>query len=173
MRMTKVLVGTLMLGAASLVMAQSVRLDYDPRTDFSKYRTFALKEGTPAPSPLIQKRIEEALVAQLESKGLKRASGDGDLDVFTHVRVNVEKRVDFDTFGYRGYRGWGTTSANVTEVSVGTLIVDLVDSGRKELVWRGVATDTLPQSSTPEKSEKRIHKAMAKLFKKFPPPPAE
>ena len=35
------------------------------------------------------------------------------------------------------------TQAVVSEVPVGTLVVDLVDGKKKELVWRGIASDTL------------------------------
>ena len=52
-------------------------------------------------------------------------------------------------------------------IPVGSRVVDLVDAGSKELVWRGMASETL--ASNPEKSEKRINKVVKKLFKKSPP----
>lgn len=48
-----------------------------------------------------------------------------------------------------------------------TLTVDLVDNSDKEMVWRGVAKDTLADSS--DKNVKMFNKAMDKLFKNFPP----
>jgi hypothetical protein len=86
----------------------------------------------------------------------------------THASVGKELRIDADTWGYHGrWRGgWGTTTVNVSEIPVGTLVVDLVDAGTKQLVWRGVANQTL--ASNPEKSEKKINKVVKKLFKKFP-----
>jgi hypothetical protein len=47
--------------------------------------------------------------------------------------------------------------------------VDLVDANRKELVWRGTASDTLDPEASPEKKEKNLQEAMAKLLEKFPP----
>ena len=146
-----------------------VKVDYDSGTDFSKYRSFGWLKGTSAPSDLIQKRIEHAVKSELTVKGMSSATGDPDLYVVTHASVGKQVRIDADTWGYRGrWRGgWGTTTVNVSEVPVGTLVVDLVDAGSKELVWRGMASQTL--ASNPEKSEKRIQKVVKKLFKKFPP----
>ena len=42
------------------------------------------------------------------------------------------------------------------------------DGGRCRLVWHGVCTDTL--TGNPEKNEKKLEKAVAAVFKKFPPP---
>jgi hypothetical protein len=58
---------------------------------------------------------------------------------------------------------------DVRDVPVGTLVVDLVDRARRELVWRGVAQGTVDPRATPEKAEQRANEAMAKLFAGFPP----
>jgi hypothetical protein len=60
-------------------------------------------------------------------------------------------------------------TSTVSEVPVGTLIVDLVDANRKELVWRGTASDTLDPEASPEKKEKNLQEAMAKLLANYPP----
>jgi len=46
-------------------------------------------------------------------------------------------------------------------------VVDLFDSHTKQLIWRGVATETL--SEKPDKDTKKLNKAVEKLFKDFPP----
>ena len=51
---------------------------------------------------------------------------------------------------------------------VGTLHIDIFDSQTKKLVWHGECTDTL--TGNPEKNEKKMEKAVADVFKKFPPP---
>jgi hypothetical protein len=47
----------------------------------------------------------------------------------------------------------------------------MYDSAQKHLVWRGVASKTLDPKAKPEKKEKNIAKAVAKLLKNFPPKP--
>jgi len=44
---------------------------------------------------------------------------------------------------------------------------DLFDTSTKQVVWRGVASDTV--SDKPEKNEKHLYEAVAKMFKDFPP----
>lgn len=160
--------------AAPVAHAQTVKADYDKRADFSKYKTFAFRKGTDAPTPFAQERIVNAISTQLKTRGLTE-SETPDLLVYTHVQISSEKRVDTTGYGYGGYPGWGgwgggfaTTSATVTDIPIGTLVTDVVDAKSNELVWRGIATDTLLTNPTPEKSEKRINKAVAKLFTKYP-----
>lgn len=161
--------------ALSAPLAQTVKADYHQGTDFSRYKTFAFTKGTPAPTPFAQERIETAIASQLTLRGMTPAQGTADVQVFTHTQVSKQQRVDVTTFGYGGYPGWGgwgggygTSSVNVTEIPIGTVMVDLVDAKTNEMVWRGVASDTLLTNPTPEKSEKRINKGVTKLFTKYP-----
>ncbi len=61
----------------------------------------------------------------------------------------------------------GFQPAQEAPVPVGMLVVDILDGKDKQLIWRGIATDTL--SDNPEKNEKKINKAAEKMFAKFPP----
>jgi hypothetical protein len=156
----------------------TVDADWDHTVDFGRYRTFAVREGTRARNPFLQQRIEAAVTSALESKGLRRTDESPDLLVYTHVRVSRERVIDYSTFGYGGWYGWpgwgpgrwGVTTAAVRDIPVGTLVVDLVDADRKQLVWRGAASRTIedPEDRSPE----AVNKAIAKLFARFPPPPA-
>ena len=40
---------------------------------------------------------------------------------------------------------------------------------RSRLVWRGLASKTLDMSKDPDKNYRTLEKAMAKLFKNYPP----
>ena len=50
---------------------------------------------------------------------------------------------------------------------VGTLVVDLFDSGTKKLIWRGSSADTLSDKS--DKNIKNLDKGVQKMFDHFPP----
>ncbi|HEX8894548.1 MAG TPA: DUF4136 domain-containing protein [Terriglobales bacterium] len=52
----------------------------------------------------------------------------------------------------------------------GQLDVDLYDAAKRELVWCGVASKTLDPKAKPEKRQKNLDKAVAKLMKNYPPP---
>jgi len=45
--------------------------------------------------------------------------------------------------------------------------VDLFDANSKEVVWRGVATETL--SDNPEKNAKKLEDVVEDMFKQYPP----
>jgi hypothetical protein len=167
MKLTSVSIVFVVLALASVAHA-GVKVDYDTEVDFTEFGAFGWMEGTPAPNELVQKRIENAVESELAARGLSPAASDPDLLVVTHASVSKQLRIDADTWGYRGrwHGGWGTTTVNVSEIPVGTLVVDLVDAGTNALVWRGIASQTL--ASNPEKSEKRINKVVRKLFKKYP-----
>ncbi len=165
--------------AAPAARAQSVKADYDKKTDFTAYKSFVFKKGTDAPTPFAQERIIAAITAQLQARGMS-AADPGDVEVFTHVKLSTEQRVDVTSYGYGGYAGWGgwgggfgTSSVMVTDIPMGTLMVDIVDTRTNQLIWRGIVSDTLSTNPTPEKSEKRINKAVSKLFYKYPVPPAK
>jgi hypothetical protein len=81
-------------------------------------------------------------------------------------------RAEYDTFyeglgpGWR-WHGWGGIATTTIEtVPVGTLVVDIYETGTHHLVWRGMAHDTL--SDNPNTNAKKLEKAIDKMFRKFP-----
>ena len=167
-RIKSAIVLAVLLAGATHLQAK-VRTDYDADADFSKYGTYSWLEGNPWPNPLIEQRLRAAVEERLDASGLRKVESGGDLLVATHLRANTEKRIDVDTFGYgyRRWRGWSRATVYVREIEVGTLMVDLAEGEAKELVWRGLATETI--KPTREKNEKTLNKVLDKMFKDFPP----
>jgi hypothetical protein len=68
-----------------------------------------------------------------------------------------------------GWRGFGDGNINITEqdYKAGTLVIDMYDAKTRQLLWRGSAEGTL--SDKPAKNENKLDKAVAKMFKDFPP----
>jgi hypothetical protein len=64
-----------------------------------------------------------------------------------------------------------TTGPNFYGVYAGQLVVDMSDSNNHVLVWRGLVGKTIDPSAKPDKGQS-LAKAVAKLFKNYPPPPA-
>ena len=149
-------------------------VDWDKSADFGKYRTFSWKRTGELKDPIWERRIEGVLEDELAKKGLTPVP-DGDLLVVTHPRISKETRIDtYDAgWGYGWGWGWGPgmTTTTVREIPVGTLVVDLVDAKKKELVWRAVASDTLntDPSRTNEEREQALRRVVAKLFEGYPP----
>ena len=173
--MKRTLIVAALLVAVAGPMTAKVYVDFDVAADFSRYKTYAIGQGTAAPNELSQKRIEAGLRAQLELEGLTEVKkGDADLLVLTHagsdkqrkqrggnLNVGVSKRGKHGSVGVSS--GGGRRS---TVVDTGTLIIELVDNNKDELVWQASITEALKD---PEKMEKKLDKALAEAFAKYPP----
>ena len=62
-----------------------------------------------------------------------------------------------------------TTTTTSTTINIGTLNVDIYDVAAKNQIWRGSASKTLVRAKIRRRSLRTLNKAMAKLFKKYPP----
>jgi hypothetical protein len=164
------------LGLVAGLMACStvtVSTDYDPAANFSQYKTFTIMPLTQFEKiPLTADRIKAAITQALQAKGLQPTSDTADLQIQVFAKLSQETQMT-STGGYGGwgYRGWGggMSPTTVQNINVGTLVVDLVDAKTDKPVWRGMASDTMDQSSTGQQKQEKLNYAMNQLFAKFPP----
>jgi hypothetical protein len=63
----------------------------------------------------------------------------------------------------------GMTTGSTSTIYVGQLVVDMYESSKKDLVWRGAASKTIDPKAKPEKQQKNLTKAVQKLLKNYPP----
>ena len=178
------LTAAFLLLSVSAALGQDVRYDFDKEKDFSKYKTYkwvAIK-GADQPDDLMSKRITATIDAELATKGMTKTEADtADLYIGYQTAIGQEKEFTSYNTGWGYGPGWGggwyggggmsTTYGSTSTVYVGQLDVSMYDPAQKQLVWRGVATKTLDPKAKPEKKEKNITKAVAKLLKNFPPKP--
>jgi len=173
------------------VACSSVRVlsDYDRGVDFSQYKTFELSEpkdidyaSDPTLNQLNQNRLRKAITEQMVLRGYKESSTP-DLMVNIYVKITEKKEVRtivdpyFPYHGYYGYYGhwryynywgpgWSYAETTIREYKEGTLIIDLVDTKKDQLVWHGVAIGTL--KNLPVNPEERIRSTVQKLFDLYP-----
>lgn|SRR5580704_12997053 len=124
---------------------------------------------------LINQEIKRAIDEQLAQKGLIKVDKDADLQVGYHAAIRQEHSLNVSGMGWGG-RGWGggwdgSVQGQTSSVPIGTIVVDLYDPAQKQLIWRGDATKTIDLKKDPDKNYKNLQKAMAKLFKNYPPTP--
>ena len=153
---------------------QNVKVDYDKAASFTGFATYAWAKGTPVQNGLMDQRIIDGIDRQLAAKGLRKvdASANPDLRVLYHGATGTETQLNTTDMGGWGYRwGGGMSTTTVQNIPTGKLVVDIGDAKTKKLLWMGTASDTL--SDKPEKNEQKLNKALDKMFKKFPPPPAK
>ena len=167
------LTGLLCLGVAAF--AQDVQFDYDRSAHFSTYKTYNwidYRRVDPG-DQLLDQDIKRAVDAQLAGKGLRRVESGGDLVVGYQAGISQEKA--FDSIGTGGWGGpfalgnWGNTRVTTSTIDIGKLTIGLFDPASQQLVWRGAASKTLNISKDPDKNYRALEKAMAKLFKNYPP----
>jgi hypothetical protein len=155
----------LLLALAVDSQAQTVRVQWDRKVDFSTYQSFTWLEGTAAVDPEVNQLISQSIENELSVRGIFPDEDEPDL----HVVYNASAREEFQVEG--GYRRDWTDSGAVTVEShlAGTLVVDLVDAEENRVVWRAIATATV--SGNPKKARGRIPSVIQKMFADFPPEP--
>jgi hypothetical protein len=162
----------------ALAAAQKTSYDYDKSADFAAYKTYGLKDGTKVGQKLIDDRIEAAIETEMAAKGFTKSDSP---DVFVVYHIAFDKQKDISTYssGYGGYGaygwGWGggwaggTTSTQVRDILVGTLVVDIADAKRSQVAWRGMGVKEVKTQTSPDKRDKSINDAVKKIFKNYPP----
>lgn len=156
----------------TIALAQSVTYDFDKSASFSKFKTYAWVRGTELDDRLNHARIVAAVDTQLLGKGgLMRVEPTANPDLLVAYHASFQRDLQINGSGWGGYRFGGsrTGTARTEEIVVGTLVVDIVDAHTKTIVWRGIASKDLDPDAKPEKREKNINTAAAKLFKNYPP----
>ena len=163
----------LLLALPAIALAQKTSFDFDTTANFSAYRSYAWKPGTPAGEHFLDKRIVSAIESQLAAKGLIRNEANPDLYVRYHVAVGVQRSVNGFASGPGGAYGWhgGFDAVNLqlNEMAMGTLVIDVLEATREQLVWRGVGVQELEIDTKPEKRDAAVGKAVDKILKNYPP----
>ena len=162
--------GVLLLSllAAHGVFAQKITVEFDRNADFSKFKTFAIRDGqlnsrSPAlNSELVKKRIESDIERALSAKGLEGTTGKADLNVA--YRFGSARKIELESYP-AGWYGLGTRIVRVP-FAEGTLVIDLRDPTTRSLVWRGIASE---EKSDATKIEGKLDDMVKKSLDKYPP----
>jgi hypothetical protein len=164
-----------LMGAALLTcrsaIAQEVTYSAAPDTDFSKFKTYKWVriDRVEYPDQILDAQIKQSIDSQFASKGFTKSDNDN-ADLFVAYQLSVTQEKQWNAYG--GGMGWrmGTGVATSSTIQIGTLGFDVYDQAGKQLIWRGSATKTLNPPKDPDKKQKNLDKAVAKLLKDFPPP---
>lgn len=160
----------LALLATGCALAQKVTVEFDQAADFTKYKTFAIRDGqlnskNPAlNSELVRKQIDADIERSLTARGLTKVTGPSNLNV--RYRFGSARKNEIETYP-AGWRGWGTRVVRVPYTE-GTLVIDLRDPSTRSLVWRGIASE---EKSDPTKIEGKLDDMVKKALEKYPPKP--
>src|SRR5581483_10740243 len=129
--------------AAMPLLAQKVNVEFDESADFTHYKTFHIIDGqlnakaAALNSDLTKRNIENEIRKRLTEKGLTEVQSNPDLNV--RFSLGSARRNEVETYP-AGWRGLGTRRVRVP-ITQGTLVINLRDTARKELVWRAIAVE--------------------------------
>ena len=148
--------------------AQKVTMEFDRGADFTKFKTFAIRNGelnshNPAlNSDLVKKQIESDIANKLTAKGLVEVADHPDLNV--RYTFGAARKAEVEAYP-AGWYGWGTRYVRVPYAE-GTLVIDLRDPATRSLVWRAIASE---EKNDPRKIAGKIDDMVKKSLEKYPP----
>ena len=174
---------SLLLMIAGIGRAQDVRYNFSKDTDFSKFKTYkwvAIKDAEKV-DDITDKQIKDAVDSVLVTKGLEKTDSDN-ADLYIGYQAAVGQEKQYTSFnsgwgygpgwggGWYGGGGMGTTTGTTSTIYTGQLSLDMYNRDGHDLVWRGVASKTIDTKAKPDKRDKNLRKAVAKMLKNYPPP---
>ena len=164
---------------AACASGPKVQTEFNKDAAFQSYKTWAPVAREPGPEeapgardPRIREAVIDRLDKGLAAKGLTRVQAGQEPDLYVMVHGWATNRIEINSYGYHygpytyAYGGgMYTTQTDVRNYRDGTLIIDLIDAAKKELVWRGVATDTFQ----PGAEASKVAEAIDKTLGEYPP----
>jgi len=169
----------LTLAVVASASAQKVTTDWDHATDWSKYKTYYIEIQKPWGNQLGEERAIAATDSALKSRGWTRVQSLDEANAAVLLNGVAQQEQSATTmysgggYGGWGYRGWGgggmqTATTSTNSWTTGTLTVDIFDVQSKQLLFRGQGQATISDKAS--KNTSNVYKALAKMFKDFPPP---
>lgn len=156
-------------------------VDYDraAAAKFTEYQCFTIDSRETRAnyqdvvlSPIVDRRIEQAIGRTLRAKGLSDDCAQADFRVTFNTITKTKTEVNdlgvgptpFRRYPYYGYSGYSMLDINQYEQ--GTFIIDIIDNQSKELVWRGAYTKRLGWSAP---NDAEVQQIVGEILAEFPP----
>ena len=150
------------------MLAQKIDVEFDDSAVFERYKTFHIVQGqlnakaAALNSDLTRRKIENEIRKRLTEKGLMEVESNPDLNV--RFTLGQARRTEVEAYP-AGWRGLGTRRVRVAYTQ-GTLVINLRDTSRKELVWRSIAVE---EKNDPIEISKHLDDMVRKSIEKYPP----
>jgi hypothetical protein len=168
--------------------------DLDKSSDFSRFHTYAWIQRSDSvqsifySNQLVEKNIRYYTEEQLRLRGYVKDTTNPDLLLEYHTMVEKKHQTVSDpvystpSYAYNPFYGpFGYSSTypysyyntpyligyNVKEIDYneGTLVIDVIDRKKNQLIWRGWSVGSV---SDQQDLEKELPKDIRKIFKKYP-----
>jgi hypothetical protein len=179
------LAATLVVTAIALAGCASgpdIRGDFDKSVDFGQYRTygFVAQAGTDSGDvkSLATQILQRVASQQMEARGYTRSDSP---DLAINFKGKLEEKTDIEStpapyygpgWGYGGwygapYGGWGGTEVTTRRYNVGTLVMDVVDLKKRQVVFQGGIEGVVTKEML-QNREAAMTRAVEHIFSKYP-----
>jgi hypothetical protein len=153
--------------ASSFAMAQQVSVNYNHEANFSQFHTYAWGSNNKnaIQNSILAQVAQQDIEAAMTSKGLQKVPESQNPDLILTASGGEREQTSWNAWGMRGIGG-GMGGISPEQNVISTMVVSLYNAKAQELVWRGIAQDTL--SNNGDKNQKEVHNAVNKMFKQWP-----
>jgi len=161
---------------AASAHAQKIKVEYDKSLDFAQFKTYAFDTMSETGKPMLRLAILGAVQHDLNQRGLTQVAEHPDLYVQMYGATDNDFTAHYHDPVYGGAIPplnsgvvlWHNIPGTVTSVVIpkGTLVIDLIDANKHQLVWRGIAKAKL--SDQRDKLLDQVNTAVEKMFAQYP-----
>ena len=152
---------------SSLAMAQQVSVNYNHEANFTQYHTYAWGSNNKnaIQNSILAQVAQQDIESAMSAKGLQKVQESQNPDLVLTASGGEREQTSYNAWGMRGIGG-GMGGITPEQNVISTMVVSLYDTKKQELVWRGIAQDTL--SNNGNKNQKEVNNAVNKMFKQWP-----
>ena len=149
------------------VWAQQVQVNYNHGVSFSQFHTYAWGSNNTnqIQNSILAQVAQQDIESAMAGKGLQKVPESQNPDLIITASGGEREQTSYNAWGMRGIGG-GMGSITPQQNVVATMVVSLYNPKNQELVWRGIAQDTL--SDKGNKNQEMVQKAVQKMFKQWP-----
>ena len=159
-----------------------IRADYDTASDFGKYRTFGFLDASAGDATqfksLATQNMQSAAAREMEARGYTRSDS---ADLVINFKGKLEEKTDIEStpapfygpgWGYGGWYGapwggYGGTEVTTRRYNVGTLVMDVVDREKRQVVFQGGVEGVVTKEMM-QNREEALNRAVGHIFSKYP-----
>lgn len=151
----------------SFAMAQQVSVNYNHNASFAQYHTYAWGSNNTNQirNSILAQVAQQDIEAAMQSKSLQKVMENQNPDLILTASGGEREQTSYNAWGMRGWGG-GMGSITPQQNVEATMVVSLYDAKAQELVWRGIAQNTLNNNGN--KNQEMVEKAVQKMFKQWP-----
>jgi len=167
MKTKVVLCGVAICLVSALATAQQVSVNYNHQANFSQYHTYAWGSNNTnqIQNSILAQVAQQDIESAMASKGLQKVPESQNPDLILTASGGEREQTSWNAWGMRGIGG-GMGGISPQQNVDATMVVSLYDVKQKELIWRGIAENTLDNNGN--KNQKMVQKAIDKMFKQWP-----